>query len=77
MTLRLAGDGPIFDVETASGDSVRQTGAAFGTPGVDDLAAATGSHAGTETVRAGTLETTGLESSFHVSTLAKALKKDA
>ena len=54
-----------------------QAGTTLGTASIDDLATTFGCHASAETVRAGTLETTGLESSFHVSTLAKALKKDA
>jgi hypothetical protein len=57
--------------------SGRQACTTLGTTRINDLATTPGCHAGAKTVRAGTLETTGLESSFHVSTLAKALKKDA
>jgi hypothetical protein len=45
--------------------SGRETGTTLGTTGIDDLAAATGSHAGTEAVSAGALQITGLKSTFH------------
>jgi len=43
-----------------------QTDATLGTASIDDFAAVTGGHTGTEAVGAGTLQVAGLKSSFHV-----------
>ena len=53
------------EADLGRGASGRESGAAFGTAGIDDLTTATSRHAGAESVGPGTLDSAGLKSAFH------------
>jgi hypothetical protein len=57
------------DALAFAGTLRRETRPAFGATRLDDASAATGLHAGTETMRSGTLNFTGLKCTFHVKRL--------
>jgi hypothetical protein len=49
----------------------------LGTPGVQDLASADGTHTGTETVRAGPMQVAGLVGALHDRVIQESWKKGA
>ena len=57
------------DALAFAGTLRRETRPAFGATRLDDASAATGLHAGTETMRSGALNFTGLKCTFHVKRL--------